>query len=134
MTKNRLEPEQLSNAQRLRRDMSIPERVLWKDLRDRGLAGLKFRRQHPLGPYLADFYCDEASLVVEIDSSFHLGRVEEDRRRTAWIEQQGIAVIRTSASEISSDIHMVLDWTRRNAESRLPLPPGEGRSSEARTG
>jgi very-short-patch-repair endonuclease len=119
MSRKVLDPERLANARRLRREMSIPERILWKYLRDRRLGGLKFRRQHPLGPYVADFYCDEAKLVVEVDSSAHYGRAAQDARRTQWIEGQGIVVIRTSASEISSDVHMVLDWIRRNADSRI---------------
>ena len=119
MGKKPLDPELLKNARRLRKEMSIPERVLWKYLRDRRLGGLKFRRQHPIGPFVADFYCDDATLVLEIDSSFHLGRQEEDARRTEWLELQGFAVIRTSASEISTDVLMVLGWIRRRAEARM---------------
>jgi very-short-patch-repair endonuclease len=122
MGKKPLAPDHLKNARRLRREMSIPERVLWKYLRDRRLGGLKFRRQHPIGPFVADFYCHDAKLVVEIDSGFHLGRQEEDARRTEWLESQGLAVIRTSASEISSDVLWCWDGSggeRRRGFGRL---------------
>jgi very-short-patch-repair endonuclease len=125
MTKRSLDPEQLENARRLRRDMPVPERVLWKHLRDRRLAGYKFRRQHPIGPFIADFYCADAKLVVEVDSSYHDGRKQEDQRRTAWLESQGVAVVRASASEISHDVFAVMEWIRRQAEARVVRLSGQ---------
>ena len=65
----RADPDQVETARRLRRAMSEPERVLWTVLRDRAIDGLKFRRQHPIGPFVADFYCAEFALAIEIDGS-----------------------------------------------------------------
>lgn len=71
-----------AKARQLRRDMSLPERLLWRELRGKP-AGLKFRRQHPVGPYVIDFYCASAKLGIEIDGIAHdMGeRPERDMRR-----------------------------------------------------
>ena len=76
--------------------MSLPEVLLWKELKGRKV-GLHFRRQHPLGPYVLDFYCDEAKLAVEVDGSSHGtdNRPDRDDRRDGWLAGKGI---RSSAS------------------------------------
>src|SRR5271167_1014771 len=85
------------NARRLRRNATIPERILWNRLRGGGLAGLKFRRQQPIGPYIVDFFCHEAGLVVEVDGRSHDERGNEDARREAFLrEQQQLQVLRVS--------------------------------------
>jgi very-short-patch-repair endonuclease len=65
----------------LRRHSTIPERILWGMIRGGRLGGLKFRRQHPIGPFFADYYCHEAKLIVELDGMSHDSRGEADRRR-----------------------------------------------------
>ena len=77
-------------ARELRRDSTFPERLLWSRLRNRGLFGLKFRRQHPIGPFVIDFYCRESSLAVELDGRSHEGRESYDDARTDWLESQGL--------------------------------------------
>ena len=67
----------------LRANPTEPERILWTILRGRNLAGLKFRRQHPIEPYIVDFYCAEASLVIELDGQSHDDRKAYDDQRTA---------------------------------------------------
>ena len=79
----------VSNARRLRRKATPPEMVFWNLVRNRRLGGLKFRRQQPLGPYIADFYCADARLVVEIDGAVHDERTERDAQRDAWLREEG---------------------------------------------
>lgn len=88
----RLAPREF--APKLRRDGTDAERALWFHLRDRRLRGLKFRRQHSIGPYTVDFACIEARLIVELDGGQHLDAVSRDAARTAFLEAQGWRVIR----------------------------------------
>jgi very-short-patch-repair endonuclease len=94
-----------TRAKRLRRDLSLPEVVLWQHLRGRHLAGLRFRRQHPVGPYILDFYCAESQLCVEVDGASHDNpeRATHDERRAAWLEDRGIRVLRVPAAEVLSE-------------------------------
>ena len=86
-------------ARQLRRDMTGPERLLWSMLR-RNPAGLHFRRQHPVGPFILDFYCAAAKLCIEVDGPVHDGQAERDDRRTAWLAKEGIRVIRFSTGDV----------------------------------
>lgn len=99
----------------------MPERKLWNMIKDRKLDGLKFRRQHPIGPYTTDFYCAAATLVVELDSSWHAGRVAEDKRRDAYMRSLGIATIRIRCSAVDSDgnwvLHRIADAARASIET-----------------
>ena len=91
-------------ANHLRRDMTPPERRLW--LRIKGKPdGIHFRKQHPIGPYIADFYCAAAKLVIEIEGEVHnlLNVAARDEVRTAWLEQQGLEVLRLPAADIMRD-------------------------------
>jgi very-short-patch-repair endonuclease len=69
------------------------------------VGGLRFRRQHPIGPYILDFYCPSARLAVEIDSAAHDGveRMEHDSRRDAWLRERGICVVRIMAADVLKD-------------------------------
>jgi adenine-specific DNA-methyltransferase len=89
---SRLAPREF--ARKLRRNGTDAERALWFHLRDRRLGGLKFRRQHPIGPYTVDFACVEARLIVELDGGQHLDACSRDALRTAFLEAQGWRVIR----------------------------------------
>ena len=89
-----------NRARELRRDPSRAERVCWELIRAHRMSGVKFRRQHPIGPYFADFACISAKLVIEIDGDHHGDQVEADARRTAMIESLGWHVVRFSASEV----------------------------------
>ena len=84
-------------ARRLRRDSTLAEGVLWRHLRDRGLAGAKFRRQHPVGPYVADLCCLEAMVIVEVDGSQH--GPARDAQRTAILEAEGFMVFRCALAD-----------------------------------
>ncbi len=93
-------------ARRLRQRMTLPEIILWQALRGRKLGGLHFRRQHPTGPYVLDFYCHALKLAVEIDGDGHsLGdRPMKDAARDAWLRSQGIQTLRLSASLVLDDV------------------------------
>jgi adenine-specific DNA-methyltransferase len=89
--------------------MTGPERRLWLALRDRRLAGWKFRRQAVIGPFIVDFYSHAARLVVEIDGASHHDRADADRARQAWIEAQGLNVIRISNDDVLRDLDSVVE-------------------------
>ena len=89
-----------ARARELRRDGSRAEQVCWDLLRDRRIDGAKFRRQHPIGPFFADFACVSRKLVVEIDGDHHGDKVEADARRTAYMERLGWRVVRFGAIEV----------------------------------
>ena len=98
-------------ARRLRREATAVEETLWGRLRNRRLMGAKFRRQHPLGRYIADFYCQEARLVVELDGGVH-SRADEkeyDTARQMAIEAIGITVLRFNNNDIEYDLEGVLE-------------------------
>lgn len=104
-------------ARVLRQDSSPPEDKLWKRLRANRLGGLKFRRQHPIGPYTADFYCAEAVLVVEIDGRRH--DRAHDEKRDAYMSTLGVEVLRVSVSEFESNTDGVLSTLLRRARERI---------------
>jgi very-short-patch-repair endonuclease len=95
----------IRQARSLRRRSTGTEAQLWKLLRDRKLAELKFRRQVPLGPYVVDFLCLRHRLVVEADGPFH--DPDHDRRRDEWLAASGFRVMRFSNGQINSVDHQV---------------------------
>jgi very-short-patch-repair endonuclease len=126
-------------ARDLRRGMNRTEWRVWIRLRGRQVEGAKFRRQHPIGPYFADFYCPASRLVVEVDGPLHGDDVPTayDQRRTAWLEADGYHVIRFLASEVDDDLDAVVDgiraailkWASPSGASRhLLFSGGEGAS------
>jgi very-short-patch-repair endonuclease len=98
-----------ARARQLRRDATGPERVLWKLLRDRRLSGVKFRRQHAVGPYIVDFYCPSHRLVVELDGRSHDDRGLDDRRRQDYLESiAGLKVFRVGNDDVLHDRESVV--------------------------
>lgn len=85
---------------RLRRESTDAERRLWALLRNRRLDGWKFRRQHPLGPYVVDFACLEAGLVVELDGPIHQAQAEYDAARDAYLAARGFTVLRLPNAQV----------------------------------
>jgi len=111
-----------TNARTLRQSMTLPEVVLWRVLRSRP-NGFNFRRQHPAGPYVADFYCHEARLIVEVDGEAHScgDRPARDAVRDAWFDVRGLDVLRLPAETILNDLdatvrHIVETAKRRSGE------------------
>ena len=99
-----------TRARELRRNQTRAEARLWAALRNRQLAGLKFRRQVSLGPYVVDFFCLGARLIVELDGGQH-GEADgrsRDARRTRWLEARGYRVIRFWNNEVSESLEGVL--------------------------
>jgi very-short-patch-repair endonuclease len=92
----------MDSARQQRRAMSVPEVRLWSLLR-RSPGGIKFRRQHPIGPYVADFYCPRAKLVIEIDGLIHDFTSARDERRDVYMRELGLTVLRVPASEVMND-------------------------------
>jgi len=90
--------------------MTRSEVALWAVLRRKQLANLRFRRQHPLGPYIVDFYCAARRLAVEVDGAVHTGQRAGDRdaERDLWIKAQGVRVIRVPESMVIGDIDEAL--------------------------
>jgi very-short-patch-repair endonuclease len=93
-------------AKALRRIMSLPEVLLWKAIKGGAVDRLHFRNQHPIGPYVLDFYCDAAKLAVEVDGASHGAgdRPVRDERRDTWLAARGIATLRLPASLILRDV------------------------------
>ena len=114
----------VDRARSLRRKLTLPEVVVWNALRGRRLAGARFRRQHPIGPYILDFYCDQAKLAVEVDGQGHEhpDQWAHDRRRTEWLGQRGIMVLRIAARDVLGNLEGVLDMIRRRVVGEPPPP------------
>ena len=108
----------IDKARDLRRDMSLPEVQLWQALRGEKLGGLKFRRQHPIAPYVLDFYCAGVRLAVEIDGDSHDGRAAQDARRDAFLLEQGIRTLRIAARDVLNDLPAVTDHIYREAKGQ----------------
>jgi very-short-patch-repair endonuclease len=107
----------------LRKSMTLPERMLWERLRLKQINGLRFRRQHPIDIFIADFYCHEAKLVIEIDGEIHCFQKEYDIGRAAEMEKYGIKIIRFSNLEVEKNIDRVVEKIRELVKSRMQSPP-----------
>jgi very-short-patch-repair endonuclease len=122
-----------ANARALRRKMTLPEVLLWQALRG-SPSGLKFRRQHPTGPYILDFFCSDARLAIEVDGEAHSrgNHPKRDAERDAWLRTAGVTTLRIRAVDVLSDLDAVLRYIASEATSRLPLhhpaggPPPRG--------
>ncbi|MFN3877683.1 MAG: endonuclease domain-containing protein [Brevundimonas sp.] len=114
----------VARARELRREMTLPEVLLWGQIRGRCLDGILFRRQHPIGPYILDFYCEDARLAVEVDGDSHAqpNAVEHDRRRTEWLNARGITVVRIAARDVLGEMAAVVDHIHRQVRDRPPPP------------
>jgi very-short-patch-repair endonuclease len=116
-------------ARRLRRAQTDAERTLWFRLRDRRLAGLKFRRQMPIGSYIADFCCEHARLIIELDGGQHADRNAQDMKRTADLAAYGYLVLRFWNNDVINNIDGVLETilttARQDPPHPNPLPYGE---------
>ena len=98
----------LLKAKRLRKDMTDAERKLWSALRNSQLAGAKFRRQQPIGPFVADFVCQERQLIIEADGGQHAAD-DADARRTQFLESKGYRVLRFWNNDILSNLDGVAE-------------------------
>jgi 3-isopropylmalate/(R)-2-methylmalate dehydratase small subunit len=120
--------ESVLRARKLRRSLSKPEAILWSELKKRP-SGLKFRKQHPAGPYTLDFYCAAARLCVEIDGESHErgDRPTGDAERDRFLKRHRVDVLRLPAREVLRNLEDAVSYIARQAEERLPLHrPADG--------
>ena len=112
-------PAILERARDFRHPLTPPEAKVWQAVRKRQL-GFKIRRQHPIGRFIADFYCAEARLVIEIDGDTHAApdQAAYDSARTAWLEERGYKVIRFQAGEVDRNLQGVLRRIKEACEAR----------------
>ena len=111
-----------SKAQELRQRSTDAEQALWKRLRNRQLAGCKFRRQVPLGKYIVDFVCFERKVVIEVDGGHHQEQARYDTARTTWLESQGFQVLRFWNHEVLVDPEAVQDALLGALQENSPSP------------
>jgi very-short-patch-repair endonuclease len=112
----------------LRANMTRAEWKLWYHLRRKAIGGLRFRRQYPIGDYIADFVCLPARLIIEVDGGQHAEREREDAQRPAWLEGQGFRVIRFWNNEVMETMEHVIETIQREVRLRPPPAPSrEGR-------
>jgi len=108
----------LPRARPLRKNMTDTERFAWARLRSRRLAGYKFRRQMPIGPYIVDFVCLERRLIIELDGGQHVEQEDYDTKRTLWLQSQGFEVLRFWDHEVLRDWDAVEDVIWRRLQER----------------
>jgi very-short-patch-repair endonuclease len=117
----------LDRAKTLRKNLTDAERWLWQRLRNRGLSGHKFRRQHPIGPFVVDFVCIEKRVVIELDGSQHAECLESDSKRSEYLRTKGYSVLRFWDNEVlregESVLNAILSFLEENSPSPLPSPP-----------
>ncbi len=123
-------PETLKRAKHLRREMTEQERTLWKHLRDQRLGSAKFRKQQPIGPYITDFVCQDARLIVEADGSQHADS-DYDVRRDAFLKSKGYRVMRFWNNEIMINLNGVLEAIYHALTTHPSPARGEGLSNGA---
>jgi very-short-patch-repair endonuclease len=131
-------PQLIAHAREMRHQPAPAEQQLWWKLRDRRLGGFKFRRQQPVGPFVADYYCSECNLIVELDGDTHDGREAYDARRTDWLASNGHAVVCFTNTDVHENLDGVLSAllaecqrravARQPSDAASPSPlAGEGR-------
>jgi very-short-patch-repair endonuclease len=108
-----------NTARLLRKNMTIPEKILWERLKGKNIPGLRFRRQHPIDIFIADFYCHEARLVIEIDGEIHEEQIEYDDGREAEIEKYDIKVIRFTNYEIMNEMESIINKIKSVLKERI---------------
>jgi adenine-specific DNA-methyltransferase len=125
-------PQKPKRARRLRREQTDAEKALWQALRSRRLDALKFRRQHPVGPYIADLCCVKSKLIIELDGGQHALETDADDRRSDFLAQRGYWVLRFWNHEVLTNLEgvleRILESIRYSSESpsSSPSPPSGG--------
>jgi very-short-patch-repair endonuclease len=101
-------PDVIAAARRLRQQPTLAERILWKELSNRQLNGLKFRFQHPVSSFIADFYCPEHRLIIELDGAIHNQQTDYDQAHTEKLQQLSYRILRFRNPEITQNLAEVL--------------------------
>lgn len=121
-----------THIRELRLQSTDAERLLWRHLRNRNLCGLKFRRQVPLGDYIADFVCMEQRLIIELDGGQHIETATQDKERTFTLERAGFGVLRFWNDDVLMQTEAVLESILRASTSPHPNPlPQAGEGAKA---
>ena len=113
----------IRTAAMLRKNMTLPEILLWKKLKDKKIFNTKFRKQHPISMFIVDFYCHEHKLVIEVDGEIHNNEESNDydSNRTAELNKFGIRVIRFTNDEVTYNINYVITIIQRAINKFTPL-------------
>jgi very-short-patch-repair endonuclease len=106
-------------ARELRTNLTDAERRLWQKLKRRQVAGVKFRRQQPIGPYIVDFVCLERRVVVEVDGGQHSEQLRQDERRNQWLEAQGYRILRFWNNDVLANTEVVAQTVLDAVEKRI---------------
>ena len=123
MTRHRINITTTGNARALRIDMTNAERMLWQAMRNRQLCDARFRRQHPVGKYIADFACPDRKLIVELDGGQHQEQAVYDEARTGFLQAQGWRVLRFWNNEVMENLEGVLAKVVEHLTSSPPSQP-----------
>lgn len=117
-------PHLKSLSQNLRSNMTVPEHMLWSQIRRKQIEGVQFLRQKPIGRFVVDFYAPEVQLVIEVDGSQHLEpeMMEKDRLRDACLQGLGLTVIRFENIHVEMCLDLVVEDIRRYVRSMLTAP------------
>lgn len=113
----------LNLARNLRKNQTDAESLLWHQLKNKQLEGLKFRRQQPLGKYIVDFVCFDRRVIVEVDGGHHSIQEDKDRTRDAWLIAEGFKVLRFWNNEVLQNIGGVIEVILENCLNHPPLTP-----------
>jgi very-short-patch-repair endonuclease len=117
--------QMIEAARTLRGSQTDSEQILWEALRNGRLNGAKFRRQHPIGPLVVDFYCAKERLIIEVDGPVHEGQVERDHTREQLLKRRGHRVVRVRAEDVEGALPVVLQRIAealRSSPQLLPSP------------
>lgn len=114
-----------AQARRMRHTPVAAEKIFWSEVRNRNLAGYKFKRQHPIATYIADFVCLEAKLIVELDGPFHALKRKHDKRRDEALRQHGFTTLRIRNEDLAADLLGTLQLVKHYlVNAPLPLSTG----------
>ena len=120
-----MNPEMLGKVRELRKNMTRSEKLLWQRLRRKELIGARFRRQHPINRFIADFYCHQAKLVIEVDGLYHNDEDQKiyDEGRCQEFREFGIEILRFTNEEVESNIDKVMERIKEKLKSRNQVHP-----------
>jgi very-short-patch-repair endonuclease len=109
-------------SRQMRAEMTETEKILWSKLSSKKLDGFRFRKQHPIGRYIADFFCHSLKLVIEIDGGIHSTQKEYDKNRDNYLSAQGYTVLRFSDKQIKGNPSEVITAIKNFAVNHVPHP------------
>jgi very-short-patch-repair endonuclease len=121
-------PNTFDKARILRNNMTAAEKIVWEKLKNRNIFKARFRRQHPIGSFIVDFYCHEYKLAIEIDGEIHLKNeiIEYDDGRSHDIEKYGIKILRFTNNEVFTDLKKIIEEILNTIAALEPPLGGRG--------